>query len=473
MPQTQQAFADVSSLADDQFALSGRRLRIDDRQHVLMAANAINDIRGVTDEERVKGRIAIAVIADRMGIKNKSIKAANKTHLHFESMAIEMPDVVDHPNRHPFSGIMTRLDIASDFPVGGAKRKVIIPMAVAEAGLASLLGMAIDYKEDFDGHDRKSKIGIITSAYIGEVDYNHGTPLHIEGFFYAADFPKEVSFIQAERDALGFSYEAEATVENLSSDPWTCSTCSFTGAAVLYKNKAAFTKTSIEASKQGDSIMPLTQAEIEAMQKQNAELAASVAKLTDDVAKAALAAEQAAKERQTVEAASLQMLVKPHADALRTCATNMQAAGIGAAAEYGHAMILNKMADQMEAQSILGKVPSTFDSYFYGSADEKAKLTAAAADASIAADKIASQATVIKDLETKVTALEASSATAPKGGRQSLSASAIATLKKIGIDNTGAGISVVDLDAACQKAGLRREDSIALKLNLRAAGALS
>jgi hypothetical protein len=112
-------------------------LPLKDKAHIKMAASAVNEIKGINEEQRIQARINIAVAADRYGI---GARQASRTKLHFESMAIEMPEVVDHPNRAPFSGVMTRLDIASDFPVGGTKsRKVIIPRMVAEKAIPSLL----------------------------------------------------------------------------------------------------------------------------------------------------------------------------------------------------------------------------------------------------------------------------------------------------------------------------------------------
>ncbi len=437
------------------------KLPIHDREHILMAANAINSIKGVTDEQRINGRIAIAVAADRFGL---NVKSAKRTHLHFEGMALDMPSLPNHPNRLPFSGVMTRLDVPSNFPVGGtANKMVVIPTAVAEKALPTLLGMAIDYKPNFDGHDRKSKLGIITEAYIGEIDKVLGTPLHIAGFFYAADFPQEVSKIQADRESLGFSYEAEAFVEDMNGDPWVCSNCEFTGAAVLYRDKAAFTSTSIQASKH-EGVTAMSPEEIAAMQKKNQELEAANAKLE-------------AEQKALLEAASVQHLVKTHADALRTCAANMAAAGIGTDSKNGHVALLHNMADKLEASAIMGKIPNTFDSYFYGEA-EKTGLSASIASAVKDAnktfeDRVSSLSTKLSDAEGKLAALQAGSTKTDETTRKSLSAGAIATLKKLGINEEQSQIlSVAQVDQACQKAGLTSQDSMALKLNLRASGVL-
>jgi hypothetical protein len=49
--------------------------------------------------------------------------------------------------------------------------------------LDSLLGMAVDFTPELDGHDPQAKIGVITGAEI------KGHDLCIEGFLYAAEFP--------------------------------------------------------------------------------------------------------------------------------------------------------------------------------------------------------------------------------------------------------------------------------------------
>jgi len=454
------------ALKDEDFAVPAKRLLpLVDAPLVLMAAKNLDFVKGLTDEERETGRVRIHNRGVEIGVNNEALRHCKFT---VEGMALDIPIIKDHPNRHPFTGIMTRLNIASDFPVGGTTRKkVIIPGDIAEAAIPTLLGMAIDYKPNFDGHDRKSKIGIITEAYIGEEDTVLGTPLHIAGFFYAADFPDEVAAIQSLTEHLGFSYEAEAFVSDLDSDPWVCTSCEFTGAAVLYKDKAAFTRTSIAASNdQGDLMSP---EEIAALQ---AKLAASQAE-NESLKEAA--------KKTDLSAASLQHLVKPHADALRTLAVAMCAAGIGADSASGHAAQLNKMADHMEAEAILGRVPSTYHAYMYAgkaapdlAAEQQTLIANAVKEATKPfEDMVASLQTKVSDAEKRSTELAAGKAAeleASAGNRKSMHPSSTALLKKIGLDAAADKFDVQTLDAACQKAGLTSADSIALKLNLKAAG---
>ena len=100
----------------------------------------------------------------------------------------------------------------------------------------------MDAKANMGGHDVKAKVGTITAATI------EGNAIHIEGFLYAADFPKEVRRIQSERNDLGFSWEIQNIfVEDTTADPLVITGCIFTGAAILYKDKAAYTTTSLAA----------------------------------------------------------------------------------------------------------------------------------------------------------------------------------------------------------------------------------
>jgi len=64
-------------------------------------------------------------------------------------MAVEFPAVVGHPNRVPFSGVLTLVDVASDKAPSGARgHRVVLTRSAAEAALPSLLGMAVDFKAD-------------------------------------------------------------------------------------------------------------------------------------------------------------------------------------------------------------------------------------------------------------------------------------------------------------------------------------
>ena len=107
--------------------------------------------------------------------------------------------------------------------------------------MPSLLGMAVDYKAGWDGHDARQKCGIITAA---EVD---GRKLVVSGYVFARDFP-EIELQAAKGDAgaaLGMSYElADAHVADMRAQVWTLTRATFTGAAILLRDKAAYRSTS-------------------------------------------------------------------------------------------------------------------------------------------------------------------------------------------------------------------------------------
>ena len=159
--------------------------------------------------------------------------------LAMHAMAVEFPLVHGHPNRLPFEGVLTLVDVASDKAPSGARgHRVVLTRAAAEAALPSLLGMAVDYKAGWDGHDARQKCGIITSA---ELD---GRRLTVAGFVFSKDFP-EIEQRLGIDGAMGMSYElAEAHVEDMRASVWTLTRATFTGAAILLREKAAYRDTS-------------------------------------------------------------------------------------------------------------------------------------------------------------------------------------------------------------------------------------
>jgi hypothetical protein len=174
--------------------------------------------------------------------------------LALDSMAIEMPMVHGHPNRMGFRGVLTVVDSASDKSPSGARgHRVLLTRRAAEEAIPSLMGMGLDYSPALDRHDARRKIGVITRAEIV------GHAIEIGGFLYARDFPEIVKEIgKTAREArtvyagsgsagLGMSYEiADARVEDIKANVWVLNRVTFTGAAVLRRDKAAYRSTWIE-----------------------------------------------------------------------------------------------------------------------------------------------------------------------------------------------------------------------------------
>ena len=169
-----------------------------------------------------------------------------------QAMAVQIPEVAGHPNRLPFEGCLTLVDVASDRAPSGARgHRVVLTREAAEAALPSLLGMAVDYKAGWDGHDARQKCGIITTAKL------EGRKLMVGGYLFARDFPEMEARLggvlggvgaEAVGD-MGMSYElADAHVADMRAPIWTLTRATFTGAAILLREKAAYRATTFRVS---------------------------------------------------------------------------------------------------------------------------------------------------------------------------------------------------------------------------------
>jgi hypothetical protein len=161
--------------------------------------------------------------------------------MRLDAMAVRIPRVLGHPNRVDFEGVLTVVDAASDrAPAGARGHRVMLTRAAAEAALPSLLGMAVDYRPGWDGHDARCKIGLITEANL------ESGQLTVCGYLYARDFPEATEAIRASApEAMGMSYElADAQVADMRAEIWRLTRATFTGAAILLREKAAYRGTS-------------------------------------------------------------------------------------------------------------------------------------------------------------------------------------------------------------------------------------
>ena len=161
--------------------------------------------------------------------------------MRLEAMAVTMPRVDCHPNRVAFEGVLTVVDAASDRAPSGARgHRVLLTRTAAEQALPSLLGMAVDYRPGWDGHDARRKIGLLTEAEL------KGANLVVRGYLYKRDFPEVAEAIAAKSEQeLGVSYEiADAKVEDMREEVWKLIRVTFTGAAILLREKAAYRATS-------------------------------------------------------------------------------------------------------------------------------------------------------------------------------------------------------------------------------------
>jgi hypothetical protein len=140
-----------------------------------------------------------------------------------------------------FEGVLTMVNAASDkAPAGAHGPRVMLTREAAKEALPSLLGMAVDYRPGWDGHDARRKIGLLTEANL------IGRRLMVRGYLYARDFPEVARAIKAQSpETMGMSYElADARVEDMRDEVWKLTHVTFTGAAILLREKAAYRETS-------------------------------------------------------------------------------------------------------------------------------------------------------------------------------------------------------------------------------------
>src|SRR4051794_21518162 len=104
--------------------------------------------------------------------------------MQLQAMSVMLPTVEGHPNRVPFEGVLTTVNTPSDrAPTGARGHRVLLTRDAAESALPSLLGMAVDYRPAWDGHDNRCKIGVLTEAKLSRND------LLVRGYLYERDFP--------------------------------------------------------------------------------------------------------------------------------------------------------------------------------------------------------------------------------------------------------------------------------------------
>lgn len=168
-----------------------------------------------------------------------------------EAVSMDVPLPSDsHPNKAPFRGILTRLDEPSTrSPSNADGHQVIIPVAVAQQAGDSILNMPVDCTLDFQGHNKRLNIGVMTGWSI------EGKDFIVEGHLFEKNFPREVQAIRERKSQLGMSYEiGDVEVEDVNAPLWVLRHFIFTGAAILRKDAAAYAKTAIAAQAE-DSTM--------------------------------------------------------------------------------------------------------------------------------------------------------------------------------------------------------------------------
>lgn len=164
----------------------------------------------------------------------------------------------DHPNKTLFKGTLLIVDEPSNRPPNGSEgHRILVPKKIAEKNLDSLIGMGLNYQPNkLSGHMPRHKVGVITGAWID------GNKVQVTGHIFSKDFPEAAKELKGSN--IGMSMElANVLVKNKSDPIWKLIDFSFTGATALYKNSAAYNKTSLSAAAErelqylltGDNVM--------------------------------------------------------------------------------------------------------------------------------------------------------------------------------------------------------------------------
>lgn len=141
-----------------------------------------------------------------------------------------------------FKGVLLRLDEPSTRPPNGADgHRILVPSSVAKSRLKTLVGMGLNYASTLTTHAQRRKVGTIKKAWID------GKDLWVEAVVWKHDFPEAETDLK--KPGLGMSMEiGQVYVEDANASIWTIKDFYFLGATILYKNSAAYARTSAMAA---------------------------------------------------------------------------------------------------------------------------------------------------------------------------------------------------------------------------------
>ena len=155
-----------------------------------------------------------------------------------------------HPNKIPFYGVVAFLGTQSNKMLAGSRgRRIILHEDVAKNAISTLLETGVSYSSLFDKHDVQKKIGVVT--WVGIIEKE----LCIAGHLFGKDFPEVLDVITTNSSSvtstsLGLSFEAtDVCLANASARIWEITKLTFTGVAVIRRDKAAYSNTWIELDK--------------------------------------------------------------------------------------------------------------------------------------------------------------------------------------------------------------------------------
>lgn len=142
---------------------------------------------------------------------------------------------------------------SENIPIG-AKRKLFISSEEMKKALPLLKGMPINAEfNNLSSHAPETIIGVITDAWIDKQE------VKVEGHLFGANLPEEVEVIQAiaRSGELGMSIEMDAGLKEVDYQGETVEQVhglTPLGAAILFKDRAAYNKTRLAAQKEVEKV---------------------------------------------------------------------------------------------------------------------------------------------------------------------------------------------------------------------------
>ena len=158
--------------------------------------------------------------------------------------------------------------------------------------------MPIDCTLSLKQHDKTNIVGIIEEGHL------EGNDLVVEGYLLEKNQPEDVATIRRLKDQLGMSYEvSNVGVDDMTAMIWTLNHLTFTGAAILRKDAAAYAKTAIAAQAEEDILMPAVDTILEELRLLRRGVGDIAAARQDDADEEASRAEEDAAHQAETDAA--------------------------------------------------------------------------------------------------------------------------------------------------------------------------
>lgn len=177
------------------------------------------------------------------------MEKSKETNLNLNVVSFSTMASPDNDDTMKFSGVIGYVDTPSDMPPHSDYPGYKAVLSSENVDVDSLVGSGVNVlwsadEDNLTDHSVRFKVGVIDKAWL------EGKEIHADGHLWKVDFPDVCSTISLAKESLGFSAEAVGygISKNDKDKVLTMENVHFTGVSILYKDRAAFQKTSIACS---------------------------------------------------------------------------------------------------------------------------------------------------------------------------------------------------------------------------------